>query len=509
MSIIEKNLLSIAIYLRKSRQDPEDETTEETLSRHKKTLLQFAKTNKLNIVAIYEEVVSGDGLFVRPQMVKLLSDIEQDKYDGVLCVDIDRLGRVDTKDRGIILDTFKTHNTCIITPRKVYNLNDELDEFSTEIQMLFARQELKKITQRLQQGVKRSVEDGCHVAEPPFGYRRTYIDKHPTLEIYEEEAKVIRLIFDMYVNQGIGSHIIADTINAMGYKTRKNTKFSRNTIRFFLQNPTYIGKIVWNKRKHIKKKNITDKHRSELNPENEWIVSDGMHPAIIDKEIFDKAQEIRTTRSHPPSNTGEIKNPLAGLIRCKNCGQLMSRQTSKKTGPRLLCTNNACTKSTTIDKVEAALHNILKSSLQDFKIQLSSADSVKQNKEAEALSDEILSVKKQLSILEKQKESLHDLLEQGVYDIATFTERGNIISENIKKTIGILSTLEKQLNEINLTPAYQDIIPTLEQLVNRYDDLTPAEKNTMLKRILTAIYYERKREPKSDFKLFVMYKKWL
>ena len=301
------------MYLRKSRSDPEDESMEETLSRHKKTLLQFAKTNKLTITQIYEEVVSGDGLFVRPEMIKLLSDIETGEYSGVICMDIDRLGRVDTKDRGIILETFKTHDTRIITPRKIYDLNDELDEFSTEIQMLFARQELKKITQRLQQGVKRTVEDGYHVGEPPYGYRRTYQDKRPTLEIYEEEAKIIRLVFDMYVNQGIGSHIIADTLNSMGYKTRKQTAFSRNTIRFFLQNPTYIGKIVWNKRKHLKKKKPADKHKSQLNPESEWIVSDGVHPPIVDVEIFERAKKNQRDPHSPTLKHGRGEKSVCGF----------------------------------------------------------------------------------------------------------------------------------------------------------------------------------------------------
>ena len=240
--------MNTAVYLRRSRSDPEDESMDETLSRHKSTLLQFAKTNKLTILEIYEEVVSGDGLFVRPQMMRLMSDINADKYDGVLCMDIDRLGRVDTQDRRIILDTFKSHNTKIITPRKIYDLNDEIDEFSTEIQMLMARQELKKITQRMQSGKKKSIEEGCHVGEPPYGYQRVYIGRYPTLAICDEEAKLIRMIFDMYVNQRLGSHIIAETINSMGYKTRSGSVFSRNTIRFYLQNPVYIGKIVWNKR---------------------------------------------------------------------------------------------------------------------------------------------------------------------------------------------------------------------------------------------------------------------
>lgn len=501
--------MNVAIYLRKSRSDPEDESMSETLARHKKTLLQFSKTNKLTITQIYEEVVSGDGLFVRPEMIKLLSDIENDKYDGVLCMDIDRLGRVDTKDRGIILDTFKTHDTRIITPRKIYNLNDELDEFSTEIQMLFARQELKKITQRLQQGVRRTVEDGYHVGEPPYGYRRIYVDKRPTLEICEEEAKVIRIIFDMYVNQNIGSYLIADKINSMGYKTRKNTPFSRNTVRFILQNPTYIGKIVWNKRKHIKKKNPTDKHRSELNPKNEWIVSNGIHNPIIDKYTFDMAQEIRKTRSHPPSNTGEIKNPFAGIIRCANCGQLMSRQTSKKTGPRLLCTNNACNKSITIDKVDIAIHNQLKSTLDKFKMQIKQRPTNMESN-IKLISDDISSIKKQLSILEKQKESLHDLLEQGVYNIETFTHRGNIITNNIVKLKKMLSEREKDLKKITSTPTKEKIIPTLQMLVDDYNNLTAIEKNKALKKIVDSIFYKRdKTATKNEFSISIMFKKWL
>lgn len=501
--------MNVALYLRKSRSDPEDESMEETLSRHKKTLLEFAKTNSLTIIDIYEEVVSGDGLFVRPQMIKLMSDIEADKFDGVLCMDIDRLGRVDTKDRGIILDTFKSHNTKIITPRKIYNLNDELDEFSTEIQMLFARQELKKITQRLQQGVKRTLMDGYHVGEPPYGYKRIYIDKRPTLEINEEEAKVIRKIFDMYVNQHIGSHIIAETLNSMGYRTRANAPFSRNTIRFYLQNPTYIGKIVWNRKKHIKKKTPTDKHRSELNPKSEWIISQGVHEPIIDEELFNAAQNIRKTRSHPPSFTGDIKNPFAGIIRCANCGQLMSRQTSKKTGPRLLCVNNNCNKSITIDKVEDAVYNSLKKSLEGFKLEIKSEK--KQNTvNTEIISDDIAAIKKQLSTLNNQKETLHDLLEQGVYTIDTFLRRSQILAANISKMNAMLNDKESELKKIGSCATKEKIIPTLENLVNNYYTMSVLEKNLTIKKIIDAIFYKREKVSKqNNFEVSVVFKQWM
>lgn len=125
--------------------DPESESIDETLERHSDTLLKLAAKLELNIVEIYKEVVSGDGLFTRPEMCRLLQDVEQDKYSAVCCMEIDRLGRSSQKDGGIILETFQEHNVHIITPNKTYDLNNEIDEQSVEMQSFIARQELKSI----------------------------------------------------------------------------------------------------------------------------------------------------------------------------------------------------------------------------------------------------------------------------------------------------------------------------------------------------------------------------
>lgn len=508
MNIFEL-LDSVAMYLRKSRSDPEDESTEETLARHKKTLLEFSKKHNLTITGVYEEVVSGDGLFVRPEMMRLMSDIECNKYDGVLCVDLDRLGRVDTKDRGIILDAFKSHNTLIITPNKTYNLNDELDEFSTEIQMLFARQELKKITGRLREGMKRTVSDGYHIGEPPYGYRRTYINKRPTLEICEEEAKVVRMVFDMYVNQGIGSYTIANTLNSMGLKPRKNDVFSRTTIQFYLQNEAYIGKIVWNKRHHIKKKSPTDKHRQVLNPENDWIVVEGVHPAIIDEELFDKAQEIRLTRSHPPSYKGYLENPYAGLIKCKNCGSTMVRQLSPKCGPRLLCVKKACNKSINIDLIDNFMYDHLKKMLEECKSEFGNGNKKNKNNKIAVLELQISEIKKKLSVLRTQKNKLHDLLEQGVYDIETFTQRGQLINKNISELEQLLKVHQDSIKKLDNAPSIKNALPTLQKLVDDFFVLSPQEKNGFLKKIIDVIYYKRDHScPKGKFEIEVVAREW-
>ena len=145
--------MKIAVYLRKSRSDRQEEPVSETLSRHRETLFQLARERGDEIAVVYEEVVSGDSLAARPEMLRLLQDVEAGLYEGVYCMDIDRLGRGGMREQGLILDTFKSSGTCILTPRKVYDLNDEIDEEYTEFETFLARRELKLIKRRLQRGL--------------------------------------------------------------------------------------------------------------------------------------------------------------------------------------------------------------------------------------------------------------------------------------------------------------------------------------------------------------------
>lgn len=163
-----------AIYLRKSRAD--QGTVEDTLRKHKETLLDYAAKHNIfvSLNDIYEEVISGESLYARPQMLRLLSDVEAGKFSSVLCMDIDRLGRGGMSDQGIILDTFKSSNTKIITPAKTYDLNDELDENNMEFAAFIARFEYKQIRKRMRAGVKKSIQDGCYLANAPLRICKYY-----------------------------------------------------------------------------------------------------------------------------------------------------------------------------------------------------------------------------------------------------------------------------------------------------------------------------------------------
>ena len=119
------------IYLRKSRKDRDMELQTgqyDTLQRHRKTLLDLAKQRGYLIAHIYEEVVSGDTIAERPEMQKLLSAVETGEYAGVLVMEVPRLARGNTRDQGVVAETFQYAGTKIITPEKIYDPSDEADE---------------------------------------------------------------------------------------------------------------------------------------------------------------------------------------------------------------------------------------------------------------------------------------------------------------------------------------------------------------------------------------------
>ena len=111
------------MYLRKSRADLEEERRGggETLSRHKHTLRELAQRFGVVIPedSIYREIVSGDTIAERPEVQRLLRDVERRQWDGVFAADVDRLARGDTMDQGLIAQTFLYTHTLIISPYKI------------------------------------------------------------------------------------------------------------------------------------------------------------------------------------------------------------------------------------------------------------------------------------------------------------------------------------------------------------------------------------------------------
>ncbi len=497
----------IDIYLRKSRADEELEETlghGETLARHRKVLLRLAKEESYTIHKIHEELVSGEELFFRPAMLEVLKDVESSSCQGVLVMDIQRLGRGDMEEQGIILKTFKKADAKIITPKKVYDLNDEFDEEYSEFEAFMSRKEYKMINKRLQGGRMESVMEGNYIATiPPYGYDVVQIDKKTrTLKPNPEQSKVVQMIFDWYVNQNMGCSKIAKGLDSLGIKSYTGKNWDKSSITSYLKNPVYIGKIVW-KKKCIRKSKTPGKKRDVYTrPQDEWIISDGKHPAIIKESIFNKAQEILEGKYHVPYQLENgVTNPLAGLLICNKCGAKMVRRPTGNRPVRVMCPKDCGQKSNFFNSVEDLVLQKLEEYYNDLNVGASDrkADD-NSNVKLTLLEKNISNLENECKILEQQRIKTYDLLEQGVYDVATFTERSNYIQERLEALNSSIEASKNQLNTLKeSTVTSTEYLVMLRSVLDAYYTIdSPKDKNLLLKSVLVKVGYNKEPNAKVD-----------
>lgn len=501
--------MQYCLYLRKSRADAEAEEhgEGETLARHEKTLLEIAKKLKLNVTEIYREIVSGETISARPIMQQLLKEVEQGIWNGVLVMEVERLARGDTIDQGIVAQTFKLSDTKIITPLKTYNPNNEFDEEYFEFGLFMSRREYKTINRRLQRGRLSSVMEGKFVGnKTPYGYKRVRVKdgKGYTLSIVEEEAEVIRLIYEWYTvgeklkdgtNRRLGTALIARRLNDMKIPAKMGGAWTVSTIRDILKNPVYIGKIRWNSRKCVKK--VVDGQIIISRPRvknGECIVVQGMHSPIISEETYKFAQENMS--KNPPRPIGEhniVKNPLVGIVICGKCGHRMVRRPYNNGYPdTLICTETSCDNvSSSLNIVEKRILESLKEWLGEYNLKWDfKYDNSEKDSGTDIKTKVLLKLRAELGTLNRQLSKTHDLLEQGIYDTKMFLERSRSLTSRINQTKNDITFLEADLNgEIVQNQNTTNIIPKVEKLLEVYDILSAKDKNDMLKEVLEKVIY--------------------
>ncbi|WP_260402000.1 recombinase family protein [Peribacillus simplex] len=190
-----ENIKHVAVYLRLSR-DEENRGLVEMLASHKHTLTELCKLNKWSFET-FEEIASSKTIEKRDKMVELLERIQQNHFDAVVVMDIDRLSRNEFDSSDIKRILF-TSGTSIVTPSKFYNLSKDEDNLLLGIQSLVAAQEYKQILKRIQQGKLYASKQGQWMnGIPPLGY-----DKNPKTKKLEpnDKADDIKFIFNSIVD---------------------------------------------------------------------------------------------------------------------------------------------------------------------------------------------------------------------------------------------------------------------------------------------------------------------
>lgn len=493
-------------YLRKSQSDDPTLTVEEVLAKHEAILDAWSEKHlgaKVPEGNKFREVVSGETLSERPEINKVLRLIESPKYKAVKVVEPQRLTRGDLEDIGRIMKLLKLTNTLVITPERIYDLRDEYDWNAFEAELKRGNDYLRYYKKILKRGQDVSVESGNYIASiAPYGYDKCMIkvDKKncPTLKINPEQAEVVRMVFDMYVNEDLGRVTIARKLNDMGIKPMKADLWAQDTIKTMLENVHYIGKVKRNFRQTITiVENGEFIQKTKKAKIGEYLIYEGKHEAIISEELFKAAQE-KQGRNHRAKAKTKVRNPLAGLLYCQ-CGRAMSLRTYKKDGversaPRLSCDNqsycktSSCLYSEIIDRVR----EVLQECISDFEIRIKSDDGDSAKLHANLI--------KRLEA--KQKEL--DAKELAQWEAQADPDPAKRMPEHVFKILNEKLLAEKEQVKQALCNAYESMPDPVdfEDKLRRFRDaldaldnpeVTAAKKNTLLKACIERIDYKREK----------------
>lgn len=483
----------VLIYLRKSRTDDPALSVSETVAKHEQMLDDYSMRTWGALVPEqnrFREIVSGETIEARPEIKKVLRLIEQDRFKAILIVEPQRLSRGDLEDIGKLSKLLRFTNTYVITLQYSYDLSDERDRDYFERELKRGNDYLEYSKRIMQNGRKVSVESGSYIGSvAPYGYQKTYVKigkkQVPTLEIVPDEAEAVRMIFEMYAD-GNGAASIVSALTLSGIRPRYCAEWQEGVIYRILDNPHYIGMIRFNYRRKVasvENGEIVKRRNKSRKP----ALYAGLHPAIIDSDLWERVRLQRQSRHIPATHSNQVlSNPLAGLVYCE-CGCIMIK--SSPAGgrkPRLYCKHQKeCGNvSAILDEIVNAVSYSLQDELANYSLEIESRSTTKKP------SNTVL-LKNRLSALEKKQDNLWEQLAEGMpRDI--FDRLIIAVTSDIEK---VKSALDEAIQADQAEKSVKDMRFSIQNAVNALNNCTAsaAEKNRFMKSCIHKITYHRRK----------------
>jgi site-specific DNA recombinase len=487
-----KPIKNVAIYLRKSREDLEEE---DTLGKHRSELIPFVESKGWKY-ELFEEIGSSDTIKYRKEFSKMLERIELGMYDAVVSMHFDRLTRGDSFEVGLIKKILKESNTIVISPRRTWDFSQE--NLLNEVELLIARQELIRNKERLREGKVRSAKLGHWVnGSAPFGY--DYDHKTKKLVINEEKAKIVKDIYEWYL-EGMAMFEIGHELNRRGKKTNNGAYFQDATISRILTNEVYIGNIIYGKSEGSGHKN---KKTTPLifKDASEWeVYVENAHPPIISKEDFEKVKKMMSKRTRVPTKARSGSYALSGLLFCGKCGKAVrfNRKTLKKGevvyavkcqssdpfGNR--CGNAGIEVKDLLSEIEIEVDQYFQ--------QLNNSTNSTDKSVLKKLERELKTVKAEISKLEGSKDRIKDLYIDGMIDKEEFKKRTDKNEKELDKARHQLKQLEGEHSETE-NESLKERLKRLKEFKKNFS-IHGDEKQTneALKNIIKKVSYIRNED---------------
>ncbi|MEN2466857.1 recombinase family protein [Ornithinibacillus sp. JPR2-1] len=441
---------------------------------------KYCKVNNIILVKIYvEEPASGESFSNRPEFKEMFYNVfqKENNIDSIIVFKQDRISR-NSLDSQYIFSRLKKANKNLISIADNIDTNDPNSKLIYQILGIIAEVEKDLIAFRTSLGMEKTFENGDFNGGMVFGYN--LINKK--LVIDEEEARVVKYIFDCYSNKMWGYRKIASNLNMQGIKTKKDNHWSITAVRTILNNKIYNGFVKW-KGKYKK----------------------GNHYPIISEELWERTQKLLSLRSYTQEKIHNGSFPLSGLLKCPTCGGAMVQGNANKkykyyvcgrfknSGSKA-CKSNLVKKEYAEQEVLSQVMNYLNDLNLSVPLQRVVIDNLKS--ELEPIEEELKLLEKNLTELKREKQDLLQLYTKRIIDIDTLSEEMNRVQNQESEQKEFIKLLTKQIelkNNNDLLPVINRIAYDFNLLYNLLDDY---DKKELLRFLIKEIQVNIGEKPK-------------
>ena len=463
--------LRVTFYARVSTDQDEQINSLENQVQYYTELIQ-SKPNWKFVPGYVDEGISGGSTKKRDNFNRMIRDAKAGMFDFIITKEISRFSR-STLDSIRYTQELLDYNVGVFFQNDNINTLDTDSEFRLVIMAGVAQDEIRKLSERLKFGFRQAIKNG-HVLgnDKLYGFDK----KDCVLTVNEEEAEIIRIIFDLYGNQRLGTRTISKRLMELGYTSREGNAFNTLTIRHILENPKYKGWYCGNKSQSMDYRT----KRNVLLDESEWVTyPDPSIPAIVSEELWSRANALYKRRreemmSHSSGISFHNRYPYSAKIYCEEHGTTFHRQviqTKKGQQEVWQCKvyrshgRAACSapqiRSSDLDFI---LSDIFKELIRDKQKIIDSLVTVLTNIPKEVDYGKLrCQVENEMDDLERKKNRLLDLSIAGALTVEEFKERNDAFNVRILECHGKLTAIRQE--EENQSSEELDI-PAIRQALD-------------------------------------------
>ena len=430
-----------------------------------------------------DQGITGTSIDKRDDFLRMMEDCRKGRIDRILVKSSSRFAR-NTKESLAAVRELKSLNISVYFEEQNIDTAQVSGEVLIAMFAALAQRESEAISERVRWSYRVRMSKGrFSTCKAPYGYR--LVKDH--LEIQEDEASIIRHIFDRYL-AGVSMENIAKEITALGCPTRDGTQYWQLTsIQYILQNEKYAGDSL--SQKKYTTRSFPRQQKINHGERKQYLVIDS-HPAIISREIFQKVQELLTQRSAAIHPRSDVPHAFARKVVCGHCGTLCKRKNCggsvnwacRRHDKSITACPNTQVPEEQMKNAFLHVYYNLKHYGTSILTQLIS-DLYAARTGSLLWSENIVEINKQISDIASQERLLTQLKQQGVVDPDIFISRSNQLAER-RRELKLQKERILRSEEDHTIQQTQDLLDVLESGPDWLDDFDEQLFSDMVEKIV-------------------------